>query len=183
MTAGQLPLAQRARSRILPQLTARQLAKRLDEMSYRRMSAMGSVADIPGSKGHARSAPKADIAGARKDSGLSAIARQGPVEGEPLCEDPRAAPTEDIWCEKIIGCNCRETTRLTAPCSRCNISFVSSRERKFGLVLRPARCKFCRRPGRGHSVSNQFKRARRGPQSANALRDIFRNQPPEVGAS
>jgi hypothetical protein len=31
----------------------------------------------------------------------------------------------------------------------------------------------CKRPGRGHSVSNQFREARRGPQSANALRDIF----------
>ncbi len=46
-----------------------------------------------------------------------------------------------------------------APCSRCHLSFVP-------------------KPG-GHSVSNQIRAARRGPQSANALRDIFCNQPPE----
>ena len=46
-----------------------------------------------------------------------------------------------------------------APCSRCHLSFVP-------------------KPG-GHSASNQIRAARRGPQSANALRDIFCNQPPE----
>jgi len=30
----------------------------------------------------------------------------------------------------------------TAPCFRCNISFVSSRERNFGLPPRLGRCKF-----------------------------------------
>jgi len=47
-----------------------------------------------------------------------------------------------------------------APCSRCHLFFVP-------------------RPGRGHSVSNQFREAPRSPQSANALRDIFCNQLPE----
>jgi hypothetical protein len=57
------------------------------------------------------------------------------------------APIANICCQKIHGCSYRETTRLTAQCSRCNIRFVSSRERKFGLVLRPARCKFVRDRG------------------------------------
>jgi hypothetical protein len=38
----------------------------------------------------------------------------------------------------------------------------------------------CKKPGRGHSVSNQFREARRSPQSANALRDIFCNELPEL---
>jgi hypothetical protein len=37
----------------------------------------------------------------------------------------------------------------------------------------------CKRPGRGRSASNQFREAQRGPQSANALRDIFCDQLPE----
>src|SRR6476660_40910 len=54
----------------------------------------------------------------------------------------------------------RVAVAAATPCSRCHLSFVP-------------------RPGRGHSVSNQFREAWRGPQSANALRDIFCNQPPE----
>ena len=33
------------------------------------------------------------------------------------------------------------------PCSRCNISFVSFEGTRFGLALRLARCKLCKRPG------------------------------------
>jgi hypothetical protein len=83
------------------------------------------------------------------------------------------APIKNICCEKIRGCSYREATRLTAPCSRCNISLVPSTGRNFALRSPTRSVQVCKRSGRGHSVSNQFREARRGPQSANALRDIF----------
>jgi hypothetical protein len=72
----------------------------------------------------------------------------------------------------------------TAPCSRCNISFVPSRERNFGLSPRLAQCKFVKDREGAFGKQSIFRNPRRGPQSANALRDIFFcNQPPEVGVS
>jgi hypothetical protein len=60
-----------------------------------------------------------------------------------------------------------------APCSRCDISFVPFEETQFWAGTPTRSVQVCKRPGRGHSVSNQFREARRGPQSANALRDIY----------
>src|SRR5262249_14447279 len=57
-----------------------------------------------------------------------------------------------------------------------------SRKRNFGLAFRPARCKFAKVWG-GSFSKQSILNARRGPESANALRDIFFNQPPEVGVS
>jgi len=57
--------------------------------------------------------------------------------------------------------------------------FVPFEETQFWAGTPTRSVQVCKRPGRGHSVSNQFREARRGPQSANALRDIFCNQPPE----
>jgi hypothetical protein len=99
--------------------------------------------------------------GAREKSGVRATASVG-----------------DVCCEKIHGCSYREMTRLTPPCSQCNISVVPSTERNFGARTPIRSVQVCKRSGRGHSVSNQFREARRGSQSANALRDIFGNQPP-----
>jgi hypothetical protein len=48
-----------------------------------------------------------------------------------------------------------------------------SRERNFGLALRSARCKSGRDRGGVIQSTINFERTRRGPQSANALRDIF----------
>jgi hypothetical protein len=77
---------------------------------------------------------------------------------------------------KSIGCSCSNGTVCSVRHLFCSIRGNSH----FGLVLRPARCKFVKDPrGRGHSVCNHFREARRGPQSANGLRDIFCNQPPE----
>jgi hypothetical protein len=61
----------------------------------------------------------------------------------------------------------------TAPCSRCNISFVPSRERNFGLSPRLAQCKFVEDRGWAFGKQSIFRNPRRAPQGANALRDIF----------
>ena len=42
---------------------------------------------------------------------------------------------------------------------------------------------FCSKTGAGSFLSNQFREARRSQQSANALRDIFRNRPPELAVA
>jgi len=75
--------------------------------------------------------------------------RAGPFGAENLCRGRATASIDDICFEKIHGCSYRETTRLTAPCSQCNISFVFSRERNFGLVLRAHSMQACKGPGWG----------------------------------
>jgi hypothetical protein len=82
-----------------------------------------------------------------------------------------------------------EVTRLTVPiranmppCSRCNISFVSFEGTRFGLALRLARCKLCKRPGGAFSKQSILRNPAR-PAERECSAGTFRNQPPEVGAS
>ena len=66
------------------------------------------------------------------------------------------------------------------PCSRCNISFVPFEGTEFWTRTPTRSVQACKRPGgliRKQSILEELS----GPQSANALRDIFSNQPPEVG--
>jgi hypothetical protein len=71
--------------------------------------------------------------------------------------------------------------KAARPCPHRNTSFVPLTEQHFGLVRRLARCKFVKDRGGAHSVNKQFEEPGGfPPQSANALRDIFCNQPPEV---
>ena len=40
------------------------------------------------------------------------IGRPGPSEGVSLCRDRATVTRQEIYCEKIRGCSCREATRL-----------------------------------------------------------------------
>ena len=65
-----------------------------------------------------------------------------------------------------------------APCSRCNISFVPFEGTQFGLVLRPAQCKFVR--DRGGSFGKQsILRSPARPAERECSAGYFCNQPPE----
>ena len=63
--------------------------------------------------------------------------------------DRATALIENIWCEKIHGCSCGAVKSVTMPIHanterrvlRATSHLFLSRERNFGLALRPARCK------------------------------------------